>query len=93
MQFKCHWNISFFKSLKSVIVLEAWEFDDFDQECMDDKIDNFTIPIFGTVDKFNHSNSLTLQGENGIANLTLNYGNLTTDSTNSFAEKGEYFCE
>ena len=76
---------------KSFLVLEAWDFDGEAEAYVDDKIDNFTIIIYGTVDALNHSNSLTLQGENGIANLTVNFGNLTTEIADSIAEKGEYF--
>ena len=45
-------------------------------------IDNFTIatPVSNCVDE---SNSLTVQGHNGIGNLTLAYFNLTTDPITS----------
>ena len=75
---------------KTVLVLEAWDYDSAAEAGVDDKIDNFTITISGPVDTFNHSNSMTLQGENGIANLTVNFGNLTTDTADSKVEKGEY---
>ena len=43
-------------------------------------IDNFTITIPGTVSNcVDESNSLTVQGQHGIGNLTLAYFNLTTD--------------
>ena len=69
--------------MKNVVVVEAWCLD------VDDKatttvhtIDNFTITLRGTFERFDQSNSRTLKGENGTATLTLRIGNLT-------AEKGK----
>ena len=44
-------------------------------------MDNFTFPLCNPLNKFNSSNSLTLQGHYKVGNLTLRYGNLTTDPT------------
>ena len=47
-------------------------------------IDNFKIAIPGTVSNcVDESNSLTVQGQHGIGNLTLAYFNLTTDPITS----------
>ena len=47
-------------------------------------IDQFTIAIPGTVSNcVDESNSLTVQGQHGIGNLTLAYFNLTTDPITS----------
>ena len=62
--------------MQSSLVVEVW---DGDYSMINDVIDNFTIPLFVPLDKFNLSHSLTLQGKLGVGNLTLNYGNLTTD--------------
>ena len=56
--------------------MEAWDFDAGDP---DDKIDQFSFPIFGPLSSLNESNSVTQEGSLGIGNLTLRYGNLTTD--------------
>ena len=50
----------------------------------DHLIDRFKIAIPGTVsNSVNQSNSLTVQGQHGIGNLTLAYFNLTTDPITS----------
>ena len=48
---------------------------------VDDKVDNFTFPLTSPLDKFNLSNSLTVQGQYRVGNLTLSYGNLSIDLT------------
>ena len=60
---------------QSSLHIEVWDYDD----KVDDAIDSFTIPLSVPLDKFNLSHSLTVQGKLGVENLTLNYGNLTTD--------------
>ena len=50
----------------------------------DHLIDNFTIAIPGKLSNcVDESNSLTVQGQHGIGNLTLAYFNLTTDPITS----------
>ena len=67
----------------------------------DHLMDKFTIAIPGTVSNcVDESNSLTVQGQHGIGNLTLAYFNLTTDpitscssadvSTFSTSSQGDY---
>ena len=65
--------------------MEVWDWDiDYpDTVADDDEIDNITIPLSSPLDKFNVSNSLTAQGHHRVGNLTLSYGNLTTDPTSS----------
>ena len=58
--------------------MDVWDFDDADE---DERIDNFILPLSSPLNIFNKSNSLTHQGQQGIGNLTLSYGNLTTDPT------------
>ena len=57
--------------------MEVWDSDANE----DDKVDNFTFPLSIPLNKFNISNSLTVQGHYRVGNLTLNSGNLTTDTT------------
>ena len=46
--------------------------------------DNFTIAIPGTVSNcVDEYNSLTVQGQHGVGNLTIAYFNLTTDPISS----------
>ena len=59
--------------------VQAWS--GADHHCSDGVIENFTMPILDTVDKFNQSKSVTLQGKSGRGRLTLSYGNITTDTT------------
>ena len=59
-------------------MVEVW---DYDIASTDDKIDNFTIPLSSSLQMFNSLNSITVQGHYGVGNLTLNYGNITTDPT------------
>ena len=59
-------------------MVEVW---DHDCTSSDDKIDNFTIPLSSSLQMFNLSNSITVQGHYGVGNLTLSYGNITTDPT------------
>lgn len=47
----------------------------------DDTIDDFTFLRSEPLSMFDQSNPSTTQGIYGIGNLTLIYGNLTTDST------------
>ena len=55
---------------------------DYDEWFSDgDLIDSFTFPLSSPLNNFNSSNSLTVPGQNGVAILTLSYGNLTTDPT------------
>ena len=68
----------FILSMQSSLLVEVWDYDDAVGQ-PDDPIDNFTIPLSVPLDKFNLSYSLTVQGK--VGNLTLNYGNLTTDPT------------
>ena len=63
----------------SILILEAWE--DNPEKDGDDWIDNITIPKPGTIKTFSESYSLTIEGVNRIASLTLTYHNLTTDPT------------
>ena len=64
-------------------MVEVWDDDvggtDDDKE--PDFIDNFTFPLSNPLNKFQSSNSITLQGNQNIGNLTLSYGNMTTDPT------------
>ena len=47
-------------------------------------MDKFTVAVPGTVSNcVDESNSLTVQGQHGIGNLTLAYFNLTTDPITS----------
>ena len=60
--------------------MEVWDNDEgVDQ--YDDRIDNFMFPLSNPLNKFNSSNSLTFQGLHKVGNLTLSFGNLTTDPT------------
>ena len=45
------------------------------------KIDNFTFPLSTSLNKFNSSDSITVQGHYKVGNIILSYGNLTTDPT------------
>ena len=55
-----------------------------DESGTDRLMDRFTTAIPATVSSyFNKSNSLTVQGQHGIGNLTLAYFNLTTDPITS----------
>ena len=58
--------------------MEARDYDDANE---DEKVNNFTFPLSTPLNKFNLFNSLTVQGHYRLGNLTLNYGNLTTDPT------------
>ena len=58
--------------------MEVWDYDDANE---DDKIDTFTFSLSTPLNKFNLSNSLTVQGYHKIGILTLSYGNLTADPT------------
>ena len=64
-------SLTFYKARLRV---EVWNMDE------DHKIDNFTFTILESVCGFNYSNSLTVQGENGIGNLSVIYYNITTDT-------------
>ena len=66
-----------FKSALNVEVLDA----DFFAGQTADKIDHFSFRLSTSLNKFNSSTSLTVQGQYGIGKLTLSYGNLTTDTT------------
>ena len=67
--------------LKSSLTVQVWEDDKEYGHFEDDKIDNFTITLSSPLNKFNPSNSLTIQGHHRVGNLTLSYGNLTIDPT------------
>ena len=69
------YNIYKFILFQNSLVVEVWD-DDYNEN-PNELIDNFTIPLSVSLDKFNLSHSLTVQGK--VGNLTLNYGNLTTD--------------
>ena len=56
-----------------------WEDDGF--ELFNNIIDSFTFRLSNPLDKFDSSNSLTVQGHHKVGILTLNYGNITTDPT------------
>ena len=58
--------------------MEVWDYDDLNA---DERIDNFTLPMSSPLNKFNLSDSLTVQGHHRVVNLTLSYGNLTGDPT------------
>ena len=78
--------------IKSALILEAWEDDSaVGGDDIDDFIDNFMIPMPGTLSPFRQTYALTVEGVNGIANLTLTYHNLTTDPSpcNSYSEIGK----
>ena len=60
--------------------MDVWDYDG-DGGQHDDKIDNFTFPLSNPLNKFKSSNSLTVQGHHKVGNLTLSYGNMTTDPT------------
>ena len=66
-------------SFKSSLLVEVWE--DEDSKVFHYKIDNFTFPLSNALNKFNSSNSLTVQGHHKVGKLTLSYGNMTTDPT------------
>ena len=63
--------------------MEVWEKEFCPELADDDEIDNMAIPLSSPLDKFNLSNSLTVQGHHNVGNLVLSYGNLTTDPTSS----------
>ena len=63
---------------KSSLIVEVWDYDDVND---DEGIDNFTFPLSSPLNKFNQFDSLTIQGHHRVGNLTLSYGNLTTDPT------------
>ena len=46
-----------------------------------DLIDSFKFPLSSPLNKFNSSNSASVNGQNGVAWLTLSYGILTADPT------------
>ena len=73
-----------FCAFKSELLLEVWD-DDLNEDIVsnqDDIIDKFTVPISNPCVS-NQSNPLTVQGDYGLVNLTLNYmyGNLTVEPT------------
>ena len=61
--------------------MEVWDDDSTCDYSEDDKIDNFTFPLSSPLLKFNLSNSLTVQGNHKLGQLTLSYGYLTTNPT------------
>ena len=58
--------------------MEVWD-DDFLGD--DEQIDNFTFPLSSPLNRLNLSDSITVQGHYKVGNITLSYGNLTTDPT------------
>ena len=66
-------------SFQGLLTVEVWEDDGF--EPFNNINDNFTFPLSNPLNKFNSSISLTVQGHHKVGNLTLSYGNLTTDPT------------
>ena len=68
--------------IKNILVVEAWNSKGDQQGSPVHTIDNFTITLYDSFDNLDQSNSRILQGESGIANLTVRIRNLT-------AEKGE----
>ena len=66
---------------KSSLTVEVWEHDTNGWYSEKDEIDIFTIALSSRLHKFNLSNSLTVEGHHRVGNLTLSYGNLTTDPT------------
>ena len=69
-------------TFQTTIYVDVWDADD--GSISVHLIDNFTIAIPGTVSNcVNQSNSLIVQGHNGIGVLTLTYFNLTNDPITS----------
>ena len=63
---------------KSELIVEVW---DSDPPEKDDIVDNFTLPISSPLNGFNHSSSHSVQGNHSLGKLTLNYGNLSIDTS------------
>ena len=57
----------------------------------DDFMDNFTIANLGSLFDFNQSNSLTVNGMEGIGQITLAFYNLTTHPTTCNTEDNGTF--
>ena len=70
-------------SFQTTLYVDVWDAAD-EGSNTDHLIDRFTIAIPLTVsNSVDESNSLTIQGQHGIGNLTLAYFNLTTDPITS----------
>ena len=67
-------------TFQTTLYVDVWDSPEDEPEDDIHSIDQFTIANPRTVSNcFDESNSLTVQGQHGIGNLTLAYFNLTTD--------------
>ena len=77
MQDEFVYNLIIFQT---TLYVEVWDSPADEGDINVHLIDNFTIAIPGTVSYCDDQpNSLTVQGQHGIGNLTVAYFNLTTD--------------